>query len=94
MCALVCFWPFFNIRYAFSAFFASIFASCMVLCSKTSFGVPYLSPFAPFDREGMKDFLYMAPLWAMRRVPASLTGKRLIRTKGRIPERKGMKSGK
>jgi spore germination protein KA len=75
-------------------FFASIFASCMVLCSKTSFGVPYLSPFAPFDREGMKDFLYMAPLWAMRRVPASLTGKRLIRTKGRIPERKGMKSGK
>lgn len=78
----------------FFGFFASILVSCIVLCSKTSVGVPYLSPFAPFDKEGMKDFLYMAPLWAMKRIPAALTGKRLIRTKGRIPEKKGMKSRK
>jgi spore germination protein KA len=77
----------------FFGFFAAILVSCIVLCGKTSVGIPYLSPFAPFDREGMKDFLYMAPIWAMKRIPASLTGKRLIRTQGKIPE-KGVKTGK
>ena len=77
----------------FFGFFAAILVSCIVLCGKTSVGIPYLSPFAPFDREGMKDFIYMAPIWAMKRIPASLTGKRLIRTQGKIPE-KGVKTGK
>ncbi len=69
-------------------FFAAILVTCLILCGKDSVGVPYLSPFAPLDREGMKDFLYMAPLWAMKRTPASITGKYIIRTKGPIPEKK------
>ena len=77
----------------FFGFFASVLLSCVLLCSKTSMGVPYLSPFAPIDLHGLKDFLYMAPLWSMKRIPASLTGKRIIRTKGRVSEKKGKKNG-
>ncbi len=67
----------------FFGLFTAILLSAAVLCAKTSLGVPYLSPFAPLDRSGMKDFIYVAPLWAMHRVPASLTGRLLIRTRGR-----------
>lgn len=32
-----------------------------MLCGKTSFGVPYMSPLAPFDKKGMQDFLFSWP---------------------------------
>ncbi len=75
-------------------FFSAILVTVVILCGKNSLGVPYLSPFAPFDKEGMKDFLYMAPLWAMTRTPVSLTGKNIIRTAGRIPEKRISGGGK
>lgn len=72
----------------FLGLFTAILISVAVLASRTSLGVPYLSPLAPLDPRGMKDFLCMAPLWAMRRMPVSLTGKRLIRTRSGRPNGK------
>ncbi|MBD2863947.1 spore germination protein [Paenibacillus oceani] len=42
------------------------------MLSLKSFGVPYLSPIVPGDYEGMKDSLFRAPLWWMKRRPAML----------------------
>ena len=63
-------------------FFTAITVSLLHMCMKTSAGVPYFSPFAPMDIAGLKDFLFMAPLWAMRRVPISIAHKTVIRRKG------------
>ncbi|WP_261381532.1 spore germination protein [Paenibacillus cremeus] len=35
------------------------------LCSLKSFGVPYMSPISPSRKDGLKDVLYRAPIWAM-----------------------------
>lgn len=37
-----------------------------------SFGVPYMSPFAPADWQGLKDLLIRAPLWWMPKRPQQL----------------------
>ena len=63
-------------------FFAATMLSLLHMCMKNSVGVPYFSPFAPTDFAGLKDFLFMAPLWAMRRVPVAISHKEVIRTKG------------
>lgn len=63
-------------------FFAAAMLSLLHMCMKTSVGVPYFSPFAPMDFAGLKDFLFMAPIWAMKRVPVSIARKEVIRTKG------------
>ncbi|MBQ8497280.1 MAG: spore germination protein [Clostridia bacterium] len=67
----------------FFGFFLAIAASVMMLCAKSSFGTPYLSPFAPIDPWGLRDFIFMAPLWAMKRAPISITGKSIRRTDGK-----------
>ncbi len=64
-------------------FFAAVVFAAVRLCAKTSFGVPYLTPFAPIDPQGMRDFIYMAPLWKMKRVPISIVGKKIRRTSGK-----------
>lgn len=51
--------------------------------AKTSFGVPYFSPLAPVSAEGLGDFLYMTPIWNMRKVPPSVSGRNITRTQGR-----------
>nr|WGD69545.1 spore germination protein [Bacillus subtilis] len=33
------------------------------LCSLRSFGVPYMSPLAPFSSQGVKDTLFRVPWW-------------------------------
>lgn len=38
-----------------------------------SFGVPYLAPFTPFNKEGMKDALIRAPWWALQNRPQQLS---------------------
>jgi spore germination protein KA len=38
-----------------------------------SFGVPYLSPFAPLSKEGLKDTAVRAPLWALQKRPEQLS---------------------
>ncbi len=42
------------------------------LLSLKSFGVPYLSPLVPGNFQGMKDTLFRAPLWWMKRRPTFL----------------------
>lgn len=39
------------------------------LSTVRSFGVPYLSPLAPFNKDELKDVLIRAPLWSMRTRP-------------------------
>ena len=63
--------------------FAAIALPAAVLCAKSSFGVPYLSPFAPIDPWGLRDFLCMTPVWAMKRAPIAITGKEIRRTEGK-----------
>jgi spore germination protein KA len=42
------------------------------LCTKRSFGVPYLSPFAPLNTQDLKDTFIIVPVWAMFTRPKSL----------------------
>jgi spore germination protein KA len=42
------------------------------LCTKRSFGVPYLSPFAPLNTQDLKDTFIVVPVWAMFTRPKSL----------------------
>jgi spore germination protein KA len=42
------------------------------LAALRSFGVPYLSPLAPWVPDDLKDTVFRAPVWAMRRRPRSL----------------------
>lgn len=42
------------------------------LCSLRSFGVPYMSPFAPYIAADQKDAIFRVPHWAMRSRPRSI----------------------
>lgn len=55
------------------------------LATLRSFGVPYLSPVAPFNTGDQKDLVIRAPWWSMSRRP------RLIGTADRRREAKGLK---
>ena len=44
-----------------------------VLCHKRSFGVPYLSPLAPFTSRATADTILAFPLDALERQPQELT---------------------
>lgn len=48
---------------------AGLIALLIHLVNLRSFGVPYFTPVAPFDRSGMKDIFFRAPWWAMRKRP-------------------------
>lgn len=52
-----------------------IIAIAIHLCTLRSFGVPYLSPFAPFALDSMKDTLIRVPWWSMIRRPGFSTGR-------------------
>lgn len=67
----------------FFGFFLAVAASLVMMCAKDSFGVPYLSPFAPIDPFGLRDFILMLPLPSMKRVPISIVGKSIKRTDGK-----------
>ncbi|AEG58407.1 spore germination protein [Desulforamulus ruminis] len=49
-----------------------LLAILLHLCSLRSFGVPYLSPLAPFNWQGLKDTLIVAPHWTRSKRPAEL----------------------
>ena len=49
-----------------------LLAILLHLCSLRSFGVPYLSPLAPFNLQGLKDTLVVAPHWSRRLRPQEL----------------------
>ncbi|NCB50450.1 MAG: spore germination protein [Clostridia bacterium] len=42
------------------------------MVSLRSFGTPYLSSFAPFNKDDMKDIFIRAPLWAMNKRPKDI----------------------
>jgi spore germination protein KA len=49
------------------------------LCSLRSFGVPYLTPMAPFIAQDQKDTIFRFPIWAMFTRPRLLNQKNTIR---------------
>ncbi|MFC4183465.1 spore germination protein [Saccharococcus thermophilus] len=49
------------------------------LCSLRSFGVPYMSPLAPFIPSNMGDTLFRVPTWAMKERPRLINQKNMIR---------------
>ncbi|ACL75034.1 GerA spore germination protein [Ruminiclostridium cellulolyticum H10] len=54
------------------------------LCSKKSFGIPYLAPISPFRATDLKDSLIVVPIWAMFGRPHSLShGQYSKRTRGK-----------
>lgn len=57
------------------------------LCSLRSLGIPYLTPVAPLNWQGLKDTLLRAPLWWMRQRP------RLIGHANPIRRRPGLRPG-
>ncbi|MFE5321737.1 spore germination protein [Paenibacillus sp. NPDC056579] len=62
------------------------------LCSLRSFGVPYMSPMAPFILADQKDTILRLPLWGLFARPRFISQKNLIRENNpptKKPERKG-----
>ena len=64
-------------------FFAALIVGSGMMCAKQSFGVPYLSPFAPIYPQGQKDFLLMSGIWDMKYIPTSIVGKKIARADGK-----------
>lgn len=56
-----------------------LIAMLLHLCSLRSFGVPYMSPFAPFNIQGQKDALVRFPLWSIFKRPKYISDKNPIR---------------
>lgn len=56
-----------------------LFAIVVHLCTLSSFGVPYLSPLAPWQKRDLKDVLWRAPWWKMDRRPQELSPSNLRR---------------
>ncbi|WKA48883.1 spore germination protein [Geobacillus zalihae] len=52
------------------------------LCSLRSFGVPYMSPLAPFTPSNMGDTLFRIPTWMYRERPRLINQKNIIRQSG------------
>ena len=50
-----------------------LIALVLHLCSLSSFGVPYMSPFAPFNAAGLKDSLIRFPIWNMLKRPSYIS---------------------
>ncbi|MCL6547621.1 MAG: spore germination protein [Alicyclobacillus sp.] len=59
------------------------------LTSIRSFGVPYLSPLAPFVWTDMKDALIRAPWWAMRTRPRQYEPLDIVRARSTYPGKPG-----
>jgi spore germination protein KA len=55
------------------------------VCSLRSFGVPYLTPIAPFNGSGIKDTIFRAPWWNMKNRPELISSENLQREKTSKP---------
>lgn len=56
-----------------------LIAIVLHLCSLRSFGVPYMSPFAPFIPEDQKDMMLRVPIWGMFSRPRLISQKNVVR---------------
>ncbi|CUH97270.1 Spore germination protein KA [Propionispora sp. 2/2-37] len=63
------------------------------MCSLRSFGTPYLSPFAPTNKAGLKDALFRAPLWLMHTRPQVITWKTSARQSSSLQPDQDTKEG-
>lgn len=61
------------------------------LSSLRSFGVPYLSPFAPMIKEDQKDAIVRFPQWALFSRPRLINQKNIVRQNDNYPQPKGRK---
>ncbi|MFF5397097.1 spore germination protein [Peribacillus butanolivorans] len=67
------------------------------LCSLRSFGVPYMSPLAPLNPEGLGDTFFRRPMWAFKERPKLLSSNNNLTREGDNqrplpPESRGMKT--
>ncbi|WP_027087138.1 spore germination protein [Cohnella panacarvi] len=53
--------------FGFVGLFVSLMLTAIGLCRLDSFGVPYMSPEAPFDPQHNKDALFRLPFWFVRK---------------------------
>jgi spore germination protein KA len=53
------------------------------LCSLRSFGIPYMTPFAPFVDDDQKDTLLRLPLWSFRTRPLLISRQDIVRQRRR-----------
>jgi spore germination protein KA len=56
-----------------------VIALILHLCSLRSFGVPYMSPFAPFILSDQKDSIFRLPQWGLSSRPRLISQKNVIR---------------
>ncbi|MFC4807831.1 spore germination protein [Paenibacillus sp. GCM10023250] len=61
--------------------FLGMIALVLRLCAMQSFGVPYMSPLAPYDRSDQKDTLWRVPLPFMKKRPSTVGKRNLVRQK-------------
>jgi len=64
-----------------------LLAFLVYLASLYSFGIPYLTPLTPYNREAMKDTFIRAPLWTMLLRPFKFAGKNKKRRGDAAPPR-------
>ncbi|SMO72176.1 spore germination protein [Melghirimyces algeriensis] len=57
------------------------------LTSLRSFGIPYMSPLAPFNIEGQKDTLFRFPLWLMKTRPRLISQYNRVRQQSTGPRK-------
>ncbi|WP_419873672.1 spore germination protein [Candidatus Pristimantibacillus sp. PTI5] len=57
----------------------ALIALVLHLCSLRSFGIPYMSPFAPLVLSDLKDTIFRLPHWAMSSRPRLINQKNVIR---------------
>lgn len=62
-----------------------LIAIVLHMCSLRSFGVPYMSPFAPFDPEGNRDTVVRFPLWMMKTRPRLTAKTNRVRGRNQAP---------
>ncbi|MEF2968318.1 spore germination protein [Paenibacillus sp. M1] len=65
---------------------AGFIALLLHLCSLRSFGIPYMSPFAPLIPSDLKDTLIRVPMWAMFTRPRLMNQKNIVRERTPEPE--------
>lgn len=64
---------------------AGIIVLTLHLCSLRSFGVPYMSPFAPFVAQDIGDTLFRKPHWAIRTRPKQIAVEPSTRNATQMP---------
>lgn len=66
-----------------------VIAIVLHMCSLRSFGVPYMSPLAPYNLIDQKDTFFRMPHWAMFTRPKLINQKNIVREKSTPPEKPG-----